>query len=113
MQEKDLEVINSTLDNALKMVNNTSEMLQKTIEKSEKQILWFKLVMFACFVLIAISIVASAVRDITIAGYYFNQTTEQSIKSEDNYIEQKFGNLKNIENHIRKEENSNDNNIWN
>lgn len=86
-KEKDLIV------NSLNILESTSKLLQNTLEKSEKQINWFKFLMFTMFFVFVVNIITSNIRDIKIAKFYFNQTTEQKITTEETETFQKIGGL--------------------
>jgi hypothetical protein len=64
-KEKDLII------NSLNILESTSKLLQKTLEKSEKQINWFKFLMFTMFFVFIVNIITSNIRDIKIAKFSF------------------------------------------
>ena len=49
--------------------------------------------MFTMFFVFIVNIITSNIRDIKIAKFYFNQTTEQKITTEETETSQKIGGL--------------------
>jgi hypothetical protein len=60
------------------------------IERAEKRMVWYKVLVIICIVSLIAIIVSYNIRDAMIAQSYFNQTYENSISDLDTLIQQKY-----------------------
>ena len=91
MVNKEIEdKVFDTLNNTIDIITKTMCNMNYAIERAEKRMIWYKVLVIIFIVSLVGIIISYNIRDAMIAQSYFNQTYENSISSQDSTIQQKY-----------------------
>jgi hypothetical protein len=80
-----------TLNNTIDIITKTMQNMNYALERAEKRISWYKILIIICIISLIAIIISYNIRDAMIARSYFNQTYESSISDQNSLIQQKIG----------------------
>ena len=91
MVNKEIEdKVFDTLNNTIDIITKTMSNMNYAIERAEKRMLWYKILVIIFVISLVGIIVSYNIRDAMIAQSYFNQTYENSISDKNTMIQQKY-----------------------
>lgn len=86
IEEKVFDTLNNTIDVITKTMCN----MNYAIERAEKRMKWYKILVMICIISLVTIIISYNIRDAIIVKSYFNQSYESNISGQNATIQQKY-----------------------